>query len=167
MRIYLVDWRIRPWLWDPIAYAVILLPATCVNHMKGPLDFEEFCWAMGEELLAETIRKSFERLVPLPDALHKRAMRLWREYLLVGGMPQAVADYVEHRDFGEVDSIKRGILQLYSDDIGKFANGDAFPLRFQGSCPSMRNDSLWHRSIRGLDLVNTIRRSSGWKTPAW
>lgn len=90
----------------------------------------------------------------MPDALHKRAMRLWREYLLVGGMPQAVADYVEQRDFGEVDLIKRGILQLYSDDIGKFANGDAgrvraFSLRFQGSCPSMRNDSLWHRSIRG------------------
>nr|WP_236717118.1 DUF4143 domain-containing protein [Bifidobacterium longum] len=84
---------------------------------------------MGEELLAETIRKSFERLVPLPDALHKRAMRLWREYLLVGGMPQAVADYVEQRDFGEVDLIKRGILQLYSDDIGKFANGDAGRVR--------------------------------------
>lgn len=84
---------------------------------------------MGEELLAETIRKSFERLVPLPDALRKRAMRLWHEYLLVGGMPQAVADYVEHRDFGEVDSIKRGILQLYSDDIGKFANGDAGHVR--------------------------------------
>jgi len=62
-------------------------------------------------------------------------MRLWREYLLVGGMPQAVADYVEHRDFGEVDSIKRGILQLYSDDIGKFANGDA------GRAGHFRSDS--------------------------
>lgn len=109
--------------------ANIVIPSEERKMDMGPLDFEEFCWAMGEELLAETIRKSFERLVPLPDALHKRAMRLWREYLLVGGMPQAVADYVEHRDFGEVDSIKRCILQLYSDDIGKFANGDAGRVR--------------------------------------
>ena len=109
--------------------ANIVIPSEERKMDMGPLDFEEFCWAMGEELLAETIRKSFERLVPLPDALHKRAMRLWREYLLVGGMPQAVADYVEQRDFGEVDLIKRGILQLYSDDIGKFANGDAGRVR--------------------------------------
>lgn len=90
--------------------ANIVIPSEERKMDMGPLDFEEFCWAMGEELLAETIRKSFERLVPLPDALHKRAMRLWREYLLVGGMPQVVADYVEQRDFGEVDLIKRGIL---------------------------------------------------------
>lgn len=97
-------------------------------HME-PLDFEEFLWAMGEELLADAIRRAFERLQALPDALHKRAMRLWREYLLVGGMPQAVSKYLEARDFGEVDVVKRDILGLYRDDIGKFANGDAGRVR--------------------------------------
>ena len=58
--------------------ANIVIPSEERKMDMGPLDFEEFCWTMGEELLAETIRKSFERLVPLPDALHKRAMRLWR-----------------------------------------------------------------------------------------
>lgn len=107
----------------------IVIPSEERKADMGPLDFEEFCWAMGEDLLVETLRGSFERLVALPDALHKRAMRLWREYMLVGGMPQAVAAYADRRDFGDVDDIKRGILQLYSDDIGKFANGDAGRVR--------------------------------------
>lgn len=109
--------------------ADIVIPSEERKIDMGPLDFEEFCWAMGEELLADAIRGAFESLTALPDALHKRATRLWREYLLVGGMPQAVASYVEHRDFGDVDDIKRGILQLYSDDIGKFADGDAARVR--------------------------------------
>ncbi len=107
----------------------ILIPSEERRIRMEPLDFEEFCWAVGEELLADAIREAFEKLEPLPDVLHKRAMRLWREYMLVGGMPQAVAKYLETRDFGEVDAVKRGILGLYSDDIGKFANGDAGRVR--------------------------------------
>ena len=107
----------------------IVIPSEERRLRMEPLDFEEFCWAMGEELLADAIRAAFETLQPLPDALHKRAMRLWREYLLVGGMPQAVVEYVAARDFGAVDRVKRGILALYSEDIGKFANGDAARVR--------------------------------------
>lgn len=109
--------------------ADIVIPSEERKIDMGPFDFEEFCWAMGEELLAEAVRSAFDGLKPLPDVLHRRAMRLWREYLLVGGMPQAVASYVECRDFGAVDDIKRGILQLYSNDIGKFAGGDAGRVR--------------------------------------
>ena len=107
----------------------ILIPSEERKLEMGPLDFEEFCWAMNEKNLADLIRASFKSLKPLPDALHKRASRLWREYLLVGGMPQAVSKYLEHRDFGQVDYVKRSILQLYSNDIGKFANGDASRVR--------------------------------------
>ena len=107
----------------------IVIPSEESKLNMEPLDFEEFCWAMGEEMLSDAIRNAFEGLKPLPDALHKRAMRLWREYLLVGGMPQAVTKYLETRDFGAVDEVKRGILSLYSDDIGKFANGDAGRVR--------------------------------------
>lgn len=109
--------------------ADIVIPSEERKMDMSPMDFEEFCWAMNEDLLANEIRCAFDRLKPLPEALHRRAARLWREYMLVGGMPQAVASYVEHRDFGEVDDIKRNILQLYSDDIGKFANGDAGRVR--------------------------------------
>lgn len=107
----------------------ILIPSEERRLRMEPLDFEEFCWAMGEDMLAGSIRQAFDGLKPLPDALHKRAMRLWREYLLVGGMPQAVVRYLENRDFGEVDEVKRDILELYSDDIGKFADGDAGRVR--------------------------------------
>lgn len=89
----------------------------------NPLDFEEFLQAMGEEPLAEAIRSAFERRRALPDGIHRKAMRLWREYMLVGGMPQAVQAYVENRDFSAVDRIKRDILALYRNDIAKHANG--------------------------------------------
>ncbi|OZG64611.1 ATP-binding protein [Bifidobacterium eulemuris] len=107
----------------------ILIPSEESKLQMGPMDFEEFCWAMEEDLLADAIREAFTKLKPLPDALHKRAMRMWREYMLVGGMPQVVDAYVANRDFGEADRIKRNILGLYSDDIGKFANGDAGRVR--------------------------------------
>ena len=107
----------------------ILIPSEEDKLEMGPLDFEEFCWAMGEEMLAEYVRDCFDRLRQPQDALHKRAMRLWREYLLVGGMPEAVSSYVRDRDFAAVDHMKRRILTLYRDDIGKFANGDAGRVR--------------------------------------
>ena len=107
----------------------IVIPSEEAKFPLEPLDFEEFCWAMGEELLAEAMRTAFDGLEPLPDALHKRALRLWREYLLVGGMPQAVVKYLASRDFEEVDRVKRGILALYREDIGKFAGSDAAHVR--------------------------------------
>ena len=87
----------------------------------NPMDFEEFLWAMGERPLADAVRDSFAKRRPLPDALHRKAARLFREYMLVGGMPQAVSEYVEMRDFGRVDVVKRGILSLYRNDIAKHA----------------------------------------------
>lgn len=107
----------------------ILIPSEEEKLEMGPLDFEEFCWAMGEEALTDYVRTCFDSLKQPQDALHKRTMRLWREYLLVGGMPEAVSSYVEHRDFSAVDRIKRRILTLYRDDIGKFADGDAGRVR--------------------------------------
>ena len=88
-----------------------------------PMDFEEFLWAMGERLLADVIRDSFEKKRPLPDSLHRKASRLFREYMLVGGMPQAVDEYVHSRDFSRVDAVKRDILALYRNDIAKHAGG--------------------------------------------
>ncbi len=87
----------------------------------APMDFEEFLWAMGERPLADAVRDSFERRRALPDALYRKAARLFREYMLVGGMPQAVSEYVGTRDFGRVDVVKRDILTLYRNDIAKHA----------------------------------------------
>ncbi len=107
----------------------IVIPSEEEKLEMSPFDFEEFCWAMGEELLSNMVMERFEARASLPDILHRRAMRLWREYLLVGGMPQAVVTYLESRDFGEVDRVKRAILSLYTNDITKFAGNNASRVR--------------------------------------
>ena len=99
----------------------IRIPSEERSMSLEPLDFEEFCQAMGEAQLAHAIRSAFDRRHALPDALHKKATRLFREYMLVGGMPQAVQTYVDSRDFGATDRIKRDILALYRNDIAKHA----------------------------------------------
>lgn len=91
----------------------------------NPLDFEEFLWALDKTILAEGIREARDGLAPLPEGIHRNAMRLFREYLLVGGMPQAVLKYREAGSFQEVDRVKRDILALYRNDITRFAKGYA------------------------------------------
>ncbi len=85
-----------------------------------PLDFEEFCWALGEEMLVYYIKKCFYDLTPLEDNFHHKAMLLFKQYMLVGGMPKPIAAYLENnRSFVAADSEKRDILSLYRNDIGK------------------------------------------------
>ena len=103
----------------------IVIPSEERAIRLNPLDFEEFLWASGDEGLAAVVRASYDALRPLPEALHRKAERLFREYMLVGGMPQAVGAYLAERDFGEVDRVKRDILALYRNDIEKFGASDA------------------------------------------
>ncbi|MCL2332342.1 MAG: DUF4143 domain-containing protein [Actinomycetia bacterium] len=101
----------------------ILIPSEEVPFELNPFDFEEFLWALDEEHLADRIRDAREGHRPLPDALHKKATRLFREYLLVGGMPAPLAAYAEKRNFGAADEIKAQIITLYRNDIARFAKG--------------------------------------------
>lgn len=99
----------------------IMLPSEEHAIEMFPMDFEEFLWAMGDEMLMPYIRMRFEKRLPM-EAFHRRAMDYFRQYLIVGGMPQAVAKYVETRDFEKVDEVKRDILALYRNDIHKYAD---------------------------------------------
>ena len=101
----------------------IVIPSEELHLDMHPMDFEEFLWALGEDMLMPFISDCFEHSQPLGNALHRKAMELLRQYIIVGGMPQAVAAYVESRDFTLVDGIKRSILQLYRNDISKYADG--------------------------------------------
>lgn len=98
----------------------ILIPSEEESVKMGPMDFEEFLWAMGEDALAGLIRSSFERKSPLAPDLHRKASRLWREYMLVGGMPQAVQAYLPGRDMVAAERAKQLVLKLYREDIGKY-----------------------------------------------
>ncbi|NMM94127.1 ATP-binding protein [Bifidobacterium oedipodis] len=104
----------------------IVIPSEEESMDLNPMDFEEFLWAMGQKQLADLIRHQFETLKPLPDGLHRRAMGLLREYMLVGGMPEPVSIYVEQRKFAPVDASKRRILELYRNDVARFAHGYEF-----------------------------------------
>ena len=103
----------------------ILIPSEEDSISLHPMDFEEFCWAMGNETLPPLIESCFEKGVQMGAALHRKAMNLFRQYLIVGGMPQAVERYAQTRDFESVDAVKRRILKLYREDIRKHAGRDA------------------------------------------
>lgn len=99
----------------------ILIPSEERSIELLPMDFEEFLWALGENAMMNLIRSSYESKKALPEALHRKAMNLFRQYLVVGGMPQAVNEYVETKSFTRVDFIKRDILALYRRDIANYA----------------------------------------------
>ena len=94
-----------------------------------PMDFEEFCWALGDVVSVDFARKSFKTMQPMGAPVHNAVMKRFREYLLVGGMPQAIDAYIKTADFSRVDRIKRMILKLYGDDISKYAGTDAPKVR--------------------------------------
>ena len=104
----------------------IVIPSEEESLELNPFDFEEFLWAMGETALAGLIATCFESLKPLPDNLHRKAWNYFREYMLVGGMPEPVQIYVEQRKFEPVDQVKRQIVALYRNDVARFAHGYEF-----------------------------------------
>ncbi len=99
----------------------IMIPSEEEELFVYPMDFEEFLWAMGNDTLMPLVQACFEKGRPLGDAMHRKAMDLFRQYLIVGGMPQAVDKYAKTRDFAAVDVVKRQILKLYRNDIQKYA----------------------------------------------
>lgn len=103
----------------------ILIPSEEDHLEMYPLDFEEFLWALGNETLMNVIRDCFEKKRPLGQALHRKAMNYLRQYIIVGGMPQAVDTFIKTNNFDKVDKAKRRILNLYRDDIRKHADNYA------------------------------------------
>lgn len=98
----------------------IVIPSEERHQKMYPMDFEEFCWALGEQPLTQYIRDCFERRTPLEQTIHEKAMLIFKQYLLVGGMPMSLVAFLEGRkDFGKADLEKRDILELYRSDIMK------------------------------------------------
>ena len=101
----------------------IIIPSEEDHVEMFPLDFEEFLWAMGDEATYPLIKHCFETKTPLGAALHRKIMNDFRQYMLVGGMPQSVLAYIDGKNFEASDIAKRRILKLYRDDVVKFAEG--------------------------------------------
>ena len=101
----------------------IVIPSEEEHIKMFPMDFEEFLWAMGDETTVPYLRECFQEVKPLGQAIHRRVMNDFRQYMLVGGMPQAVDVYRKTKSFEDVDRIKKRILTLYRQDVTKYAKG--------------------------------------------
>ena len=97
----------------------ILVPSEETKVDMYPMDYEEFRWALGDTATIPLLRTAFEKKMPLGDAVHRKLMRDFRLYMLVGGMPQAVSAYIRTNNFTAVDQAKRDIIALYEEDFGK------------------------------------------------
>lgn len=98
----------------------ILIPSEEYRVKMYPMDFEEYLWALGDEVTIPTIKEAFENRKPLGDAIHRKIMKNFRIYMVVGGMPQAVDAYVSGKTYEQIDFVKRNILSLYEEDLAKY-----------------------------------------------
>ncbi len=108
----------------------ILIPSEERKIAMYPMDFEEFQWALGDEVTSGIIKIFFYDRKPLGDATHRKLMRDFRLYMLVGGMPQAVSSYIETNNLSFVDEVKRDILNIYEDDLRKVDSTGRLSLLF-------------------------------------
>lgn len=97
----------------------ILLPSEETKLEMFPMDYEEFRWALGDTATIPLLRTAFESRTSLGDAVHRKMMRDFRLYMLVGGMPNAVAAYLDTNNLSAVDLVKRDMVSLYEEDLLK------------------------------------------------
>lgn len=98
----------------------ILIPSEEYRIKMYPMDFEEYLWALGDDVTYEVIRNAFINKKPLGDPIHRKIMKTFRTYMAVGGMPQAVNAYITGKTFAQIDFLKRNILSLYEEDLAKY-----------------------------------------------
>lgn len=140
----------------------ILIPSEERHIKMYPMDFEEFMWAMGNDKLMDLIKLSFEEKKPMGQLMHREAMDYFKQYLIVGGMPQAVSKYVETKDFKKVDESKRDILALYKEDISKYGGVDTNKIKsiFE-EIPSQLSKHEKRFTFNSLDKDARLRDYSG------
>lgn len=98
----------------------ITIPSEERSIKMYPMDFEEFCWALNKDVLLNYIKDCYKNLKPLEDKFHHEAMLLFKQYILIGGMPKSIDKYINNScSFIEADNEKRDILSLYRKDISK------------------------------------------------
>ncbi len=146
----------------------IVIPSEEERIQMYPMDYEEFCWALGNDNTMTLLRQMYDNRQALGNATHRQLMRDFRLYMLVGGMPQAVNEYIETKNLQMVDTIKRRILNLYADDLRKLDSSDKLRALFL-SIPSelSKNSSRYQASTvienvkqyQMQEMLETLRES--------
>lgn len=146
----------------------ILIPSEERRISMYPMDYEEFLWALGDTTTIPLMKKCFESGKSIGEQLNRKLMRDFRLYMLVGGMPQAVSEYIETNNFRKVDSVKRDILKLYTDDFMKIdPTGkasmlfDAIPAQLNKNAARYQVSSVLsdERAEGLLELINEMKDS--------
>jgi len=144
----------------------ITIPSEEEHIEMHPMDFEEFCWAKGDELSVPYIRDCFEKRIPVSDTMHGIFLERYREYMIIGGMPQVVSAFLEHKDYLEADFEKRAIFDLYEDDVEKIPSPDNVKVTsILNSLPLMlgkKNKKFSPGVIRKGSRISDFRRSLDW-----
>lgn len=125
----------------------IVIPSEETRIEMVSMDYEEFRWALGDKATIPMLKTAFENKISLGDDVNRRMMRDFRLYMLVGGMPQAVNEYIDTNNFSKVDEMKRSILELYQDDFRKIDSTGKASLMFS-AIPSelTKNESRYQVS---------------------
>ena len=140
----------------------ILIPSEEHKISMFPMDYEEFRWALGDTATIPLLQQAFQSRSSLGDAMNRKLLRDYRLYLLVGGMPQAVAEYLRTNNFMRVDNVKREIISLYEDDFRKIDPTGRASLLFDAIPAQLSaNGSRYHvssvlRDARPDDLLKVI-----------
>lgn len=148
----------------------ILIPSEERKISMYPMDHEEFLWAVGDLTTIPLLKKVFDSGKPVGAQIHRKLMRDFRLYMLVGGMPQAVNEYIETNNFRKVDQIKRDILNLYEDDFkkidptGKLSNlFDAIPAQLNKNASRYQVSSVLNGE-RAENILESIAELKDSKT---
>ncbi|MBR3245817.1 MAG: ATP-binding protein [Parasporobacterium sp.] len=146
----------------------ILIPSEEKKIPMYPMDYEEFRWALGDEVSVPVLKQIYDDNRPLGQAVNRKMLRDFRLYMLVGGMPQAVDRYISSNDFREVDDVKRDILTLYEDDFHKIdPTGkismlfEAIPAQLMGNASRYQVSSVLAGNRAGgiLEQISELKES--------
>lgn len=136
----------------------ILIPSEERKLAMYPMDYEEFLWALGDETTIPLLKKCYDASVGLGDQTNRRLLRDFRLYMLVGGMPQAVDEYIRTNNFRLVDQVKRDILNLYEDDFMKIDPTGRISMLFDAIPAQLNKNAARYQvsSVLGGANTNTI-----------
>lgn len=142
----------------------IVIPSEETRLTMYPMDYEEFRWALGDEVSIDMLRRSFETLRPVGNEVARKLLRGFRLYMLVGGMPQAVNEYLDTNNLSLVDKVKREIIDLYLDDFLKIdptgkasALFKAIPSQLTGNASRYKSRAVLGRTEEKDKMAQLLR----------
>ena len=141
----------------------ILIPSEETKVDMFPMDYEEFKWALGDTATIPLLRNAFDKRISLGDSIHRRMMRDFRLYMLVGGMPQAVSAYIKTNNLSAIDLVKRDIISLYEEDFMKIDNSGKAAAMFDAiPAQLIKNLSRFHsgeKTDKTAEIVKAMEES--------